>query len=143
MNGTPVVHDYINEKVLTYEVDGKDYRELMATYEEMKSQVVDIPIVIGGVEIRTDVVREALIPHDRHHVIGTYYLAGEKEAQMAIDAALKARVLWARLPWEQRVSVFLRAAELARGSWRARLNAATMLSQSKTYKQAESISACL
>ena len=108
----------------------------------MRNSFVDIPIIIDGKEIRTDDTGKCIIPHNNKKVIGVYHRAGKKEIQMAIDSSLKAKSNWEKLHWIHRVSIFLKAAELAAGPWRARLNATTMLSQSKTYKQAEIDSAC-
>ena len=131
-----------NENVQEYAVGSKERAELKKTLKEMKEHMLDIPIVIGGQEIRTSNTGECTIPHDNKKVIGIYHKAGEKEAQMAIDAAIEAKKKWEDLSWEHRVGIFLRAAELAAGPWRARLNAATMLTQSKTYFQAEIDAAC-
>jgi len=131
-----------NENVQEYAVGSRERAELKKTLKEMKEHMLDIPIVIGGQEIRTSNTGECTIPHDNKKVIGIYHKAGEKEAQMAIDAAIEAKKKWEDLSWEHRVGIFLRAAELAAGPWRARLNAATMLTQSKTYFQAEIDAAC-
>ena len=131
-----------NENVQEYAVGSRERAELKKTLKEMKEHMLDIPIVIGGQEIRTGNTGECTIPHDNKKVIGIYHKAGEKEAQMAIDAAIEAKKKWEDLSWEHRVGIFLRAAELAAGPWRARLNAATMLTQSKTYFQAEIDAAC-
>lgn len=131
-----------NENVQEYAVGSRERAELKKTLKEMKEHMLDIPIVIGGQEIRTGNTGECTIPHDNKKVIGIYHKAGQKEAQMAIDAAIAAKKKWEDLSWEHRVGIFLRAAELAAGPWRARLNAATMLTQSKTYFQAEIDAAC-
>lgn len=131
-----------NEKVREYAVGSKERAELKKALKEMREQMLDIPIVIGGKEIRTGNTGKCILPHDNKKVIGIYHKAGKKEAEMAIDAALSAKKKWEKLSWEHRVGIFLRAAELAAGPWRARLNAATMLTQSKTYFQAEIDAAC-
>lgn len=134
--------NFKNEKVLTYLIGSPERIELEAELSRMKSSFVDIPLIIGGREIRTGNKGECLIPHDIKRVIGEYHKAGREEVEMAIDEALKAKVKWESLPWESRAAIFKKAAELASGPWRARLNAATMLSQSKTFIQAEIDSAC-
>lgn len=131
-----------NEIPLEYLPDSLEREELMAELTKMKSQIVDIPIVINGKEIRTGDTNQCIMPHDKEKVIGIYHQAGREEIEMAIESSLNAKSAWEELYWEHRVSIFLRAAELAAGPWRAKLNAATMLNQSKTYKQAEIDSAC-
>ncbi|MCQ1529245.1 L-glutamate gamma-semialdehyde dehydrogenase [Lutispora saccharofermentans] len=141
-NGVIKEIGFENEKVREYAVGSKERAELKKTLKEMREQMLDIPIVIGGKEIRTGNTGKCIVPHDNKKVIGIYHKAGKKEAEMAIDAALSAKKKWEKLSWEHRVGIFLRAAELAAGPWRARLNAATMLTQSKTYFQAEIDAAC-
>ncbi len=131
-----------NEPILTYAPGSKERAELKAELKNLKSQQIEVPLIIGGKEIRTGNLGEMRIPHDHGHVLGTFHKAGKEEVQMAIDAALEARKIWAETPWEQRVSIFLKAAELLSGPRRARLNAATMLGQSKVAHQAEIDSAC-
>ncbi|MGB7605352.1 MAG: L-glutamate gamma-semialdehyde dehydrogenase [Lutisporaceae bacterium] len=134
--------NFKNEKVLKYLPGSSERTELETELSHLKSSFLDIPIIIGGREIRTGNKGQCIIPHDNKKVIGEYHKAGKEEVEMAIEEALKAKIKWERLPWESRVAIFLKAAGLAAGSWRAKLNAATMLSQSKTYKQAEIDSAC-
>ncbi len=131
-----------NESILTYTPGSKERKELKEELAKLKSQQIEVPIIIGGKEIRTGNLGEMRIPHNHEHILGTFHKAGKEEVQMAIDAALEARKIWAEIPWEQRVSIFLKAAELLSGPWRARLNAATMLGQSKVVHQAEIDSAC-
>lgn len=135
-------YNFINEKVLSYLPGSPERIALEAELSRIKNTFVDIPIIIGGKEIRTDNKGKCVIPHDNKKVIGEYHKAGKKEVEQAIAEALKAKAKWEGLDWQARAAIFLRAAELASGSWRARLNAATMLTQSKTYKQAEIDSAC-
>lgn len=136
------VPEPINEVVLSYKKNSKERNELISAINNFKSQQIEIPLVIGGKEIRTGKTEEMVIPHNHKHVLGVYHKAGKEEVQMAIEAALVARKEWLEMPWEQRVSIFLKAADLLAGSWRARINAATMLGQSKTIYQAEIDSAC-
>ena len=131
-----------NEKALEYQHGSPERLELKAQLQQMKDSVLDIPIIIDGKEIRTENKEKCIVPHDNKKILAYYHLAGEKEIKMAIESTLKAKSAWENLHWEHRVSIFLKAAELASGPWRAKLNAATMLSQSKTYKQAEIDSAC-
>jgi 1-pyrroline-5-carboxylate dehydrogenase len=127
----------VNEPVKSYKPGSPEREELKKKIAELKSQQVEIPLIIGGKEIRTGNTEEIRIPHNHSHILGVYHKASKKEVDMAIEAALEARKEWAEMPWEHRVSVFLKMAELLAGPWRATLNAATMLGQSKTVHQAE------
>ena len=131
-----------NEPVLAYRPGSPERAALKAKLAEMSAQEIEVPIIIGGKEIRTGNLAEMRAPHDHNLKLGVYHKAGRKEVEMAIEAALEARKIWADLPWEQRASIFLKAADLLSGPWRATLNAATMLCQSKTVFQAEIDSAC-
>lgn len=141
-NYIPNEYNFVNEKVLSYQPGSTEREELEAELTYMKEAFVEIPIIIGGMEIRTGNKGQCIIPHNNKKVIGEYHKAGKKEVEMAIAEALNAKKRWQSLDWHSRASIFLKAAELASGPWRARLNAATMLGQSKTYKQAEIDSAC-
>ncbi len=131
-----------NEPIKSYAPGSPEKASLKAALAEMKDRQHDIPLIIGGKEIRTGRTAELRVPHDHSVKLGVYHKAGEKEVQMAIDAALEARKIWAEMPWEHRVSIFLKAADLLAGPWRNTLNAATMLNQSKTVFQAEIDAAC-
>lgn len=131
------VTPFKNEKVVTYTKESAEYKSLMEEYKRMEEDFVEIPVIIGGEKIYTGNTQDIVIPHDNKKVIGKFHLAGKEEATNAIDAALEARKKWAKLDWDERVSIFLRAAALAAGPWRDKLNASTMIGQSKTYKQAE------
>jgi len=126
-----------NEPVKAYKPGSPEREELKKKINELKSKQIEIPLIIGGEEIRTGNTEEIRIPHNHSHILGVYHKAGKKEVEMAIEAALEARKEWSLMPWEHRVSVFLKMAELLAGPWRATLNAATMLGQSKTVHQAE------
>lgn len=136
------VRNIQNEPILSYRPGSKEKLELKQTLSELKHQVLEIPIIIGGKEIRTDNIREVRIPHNHKHIIAKYHLAGEKELKLAVEAAKEAKEAWENLDMEHRMSIFLKAAELIAGPYRARINAATMLGQSKTVFQAEIDSAC-
>jgi len=131
-----------NEPVLAYGPGSREKKELKAKLAEMKSQQIEIPIIIGGKEVKTGNMGESRCPHDHRHVLARYHKAGEKEVNMAIEAALKARSTWAAMPWEARAAIFLKAADLLAGPYRATLNATNMLNASKTVFQAEIDSAC-
>ncbi|MCB0283708.1 MAG: L-glutamate gamma-semialdehyde dehydrogenase [Calditrichaeota bacterium] len=132
----------VNEPVKSYAEGSPEKTELKAKIKELSSQTIEIPLIIGGEEIKSGKTAEMLIPHDHCHVLGVYHKAGEKEVNMAIEAALEARKSWAEMPWEHRVAIFQKAADLLAGPWRSTVNAATMLGQSKTAHQAEIDSAC-
>jgi 1-pyrroline-5-carboxylate dehydrogenase len=136
------VPEPINEPIKAYAPGSPEKAELKAKIAELKAQQIDVPIIIGGEEIRTGDTAEMRIPHDHGHVLGVYHKAGEKEVAMAVDAALEAQKQWSVMPWEQRVAIFLKAADLLAGPWRATINAATMLGQSKTAFQSEIDAAC-
>ncbi len=134
--------DFKNEPVLRYLPNSEERLELEAEIQKIKNNFVDIPIVIGGKEYRTGNTSKCMIPHDNKKEIGQYHEAGPEEVELAIETSLNAKKEWEKLDWQSRVAIFLKAAELAAGPWRAKLNAATMITQSKTYKQAEIDSAC-
>jgi 1-pyrroline-5-carboxylate dehydrogenase len=142
MSSIPVVPPPVNEPVLSYAPGSAERAELKARLEEMSGAEIEIPLIIGGREVRTGRTRTAVMPHDHGHVLATYHQAGEAEAREAVRAAVEAQREWASWQWEDRIAVFLRAAELLATRWRARINAATMLNQSKTAHQAEIDSAC-
>lgn len=132
-----------NETIKDYKPGSPEKVSLKKRIEEMKKQVIEIPLIIGGKEIKTGNMGNCVIPHEHHTVIGKYHKAGNKEVKMAIDAALKARESWASMEWTERAAIFLKAGDLlASPYWRNTLNAATMLGQSKTAFQAEIDSAC-
>jgi len=132
----------LNEPILNYAPGSPEKVELKKKLTEMRQQRIDIPLIIGGEEIRTGNTTEIRAPHDQSILLGLYHKAGAKEVNMAIESALEARKSWAEMPWEQRAAIFLKAADLLAGPWRAILNAATMLGQSKTAYQAEIDAAC-
>ena len=131
-----------NEAVKDYAPGSPEREELRVRLEQMRSDQIDIPLVIGGKEIRSGETFDAVMPHDRKHVLATVHKGDATHVGQAIEAAAEAWQDWHRTPWEERAAVFLRAAELLSGPWRATLNAATMLGQSKTVHQAEIDAAC-
>ncbi len=136
------VPDPVNEPILSYAAGTPEKAALKAELKRLSSIKIEVPLIIGGKEVKTGKTAEMRVPHDHKHVLGTYHKAGAQEVQMAIDAALKAQKQWANMAWEQRAAIFLKAADLLAGPWRATINAATMLGQSKTPVQAEIDSAC-
>lgn len=126
-----------NEPVQSYAPGTPERRALKNTLAELSSQQMEIPLIIGGKEIKTGITAELCVPHNHDLKLGVYHKADKKEVEMAVEAALVARKQWAEMPWDQRLSVFLKAADLLCGPWRTTLNAATMLGQSKTCYQSE------
>ncbi len=141
-NGTYKLAMPANEPVLGYMPGSPERLALTAELEKQSAQIVEIPLIIGGKEVRTGITKDIVMPHDHQHVIARYHMAGEKELKDAIAAALEAKKAWEFMPWEHRASIFIKAAELLTGPYRAKINAATMLGQSKTAFQAEIDSAC-
>jgi len=132
----------VNETILSYAKGTSERAALEAELARQASQILDIPIIIGGKEIRTNKRAKCCMPHDHGHILAEYSMAGPEELKAAANAAMKAKTAWYALPWEHRASIFLKAADLLAGPWRMKLNAATMLGQSKTAHQAEIDSAC-
>lgn len=131
-----------NEPVYSYAPGTKERTLLEEAIQAARAQEADIPMYIGGQEIRTDKRSKITPPHDHQHVLGYYHQGTTAHVEQAIDAALAAKANWENLPWEQRAAIFLKAAELASTKYRYALNAATMLGQSKNPYQAEIDSAC-
>lgn len=132
----------VNEHTMDYAPGCKERKALNAELARMSSEVIDIPLIIDGKEVRTGKTGKVVMPHDHQHVLATYHMAGEKEVQMAIDAALKAHREWAEFSWVERVSISLKVAELVAKKYRYVMNAATMLGQGKNAYQAEIDAAC-
>jgi 1-pyrroline-5-carboxylate dehydrogenase len=137
-----VVPTPVNEPILSYAPGSKERELLQAAIAEARSKTIDIPMYIGGKEVRSGKTVSIHPPHDHQHLLGHYHQGEKKHIEEAIDAALKAKKAWADMPWEQRAAIFLKAAELIAGPYRYKLNAATMLGQSKNAFQAEIDSAC-
>jgi 1-pyrroline-5-carboxylate dehydrogenase len=131
-----------NEPVREYAPGSPERASLQLRLEQMKSERIEIPLVIGGQDVLTGNVKQAVMPHDKDHVLADVHQGSAKEVEAAIEASAEAWEDWHRVPWEERAAVFLRAAELLAGPWRDILNAATMLGQSKTAHQAEIDAAC-
>jgi len=131
-----------NEPVKEYREGSKETKELLSVVKQLRDQKLDIPIIIGGKEIRTGDIGHARIPHEHKHVLATYHRAGKKEMQMAINSALEARQKWERTDFYTRASIILRIADLISGPYRNVINASTILGQSKNFFQAEIDSIC-
>ncbi len=132
----------VNEPIKSYAAGSAERKELQAMLKELRSKEIDIPMYIGGKEVRSENKTRLAPPHDHKHTLGYFHKSDKTHVTAAIDAALAAKEQWANLSWEHRASIFLKAAELIAGPYRAKLNAATMLGQSKNAFQAEIDSAC-
>ncbi len=126
-----------NEPTLSYLPGSKERVELKAKLEELRSEKIEIPLIIGGQEIRTGDTKQSVMPHKHNHVLAEFHNAREKEVHQAIDAALEASKSWGETPWYDRAAIFLKAADLLAGPYRSTINAAAMLALSKTVYQAE------
>ena len=132
----------VNETVRAYAPGSPERKSLKKRLDEMLSEEIEIPILVGGKEVRTGDTAKAVCPHDHGHVLATYHQAGAAEVAAAATAAKEAWKEWSETSWDERASILLRAADLLAGPWRETANAATMLNQSKTVFQAEIDSAC-
>lgn len=132
----------INEPVKSYKPGSEEREEVLLTYNTMLSKTIDVPMYINGENVTSGNTETMHPPHDHKHVLGTYHTAQKEHIKSAISTALEARKSWSQMPWEQRAGVFLRAAELIAGPYRAKINASTMIAQSKTVFQAEIDAAC-
>ncbi|MFZ4435584.1 MAG: L-glutamate gamma-semialdehyde dehydrogenase [Flavobacterium psychrophilum] len=132
----------VNEPVKSYAPNSPEKTAVLAAYRKMWNEPIDLPMFIGGKEIRTGNTKTLSAPHDHKHIVGKYHLADKSHVEAAIQNALDSKEQWANLAWEQRAAIFLKAAELIAGPYRARINAATMIAQSKTIFQAEIDASC-
>jgi 1-pyrroline-5-carboxylate dehydrogenase len=131
-----------NEPILAYAPGSSERAELKTALDALKAKEIEIPLVIGGEEIKTGNMGTCMVPHDHGHKLATYHKAGAKEVSLAADAAKAAAKTWLHMPWQERLAIFKKAAELIAGPYRMALNAATMLGQGKNAMQAEIDSAC-
>jgi 1-pyrroline-5-carboxylate dehydrogenase len=132
----------VNEPIREYAPGSPERAAVSAAYKKMYDSSVEVPMYINGENIKTGDTGTMSPPHDHKHILGTYHKAEKNHIETAISTALEAREKWANIPWEQRAAIFLRAAELIAGPYRAKINAATMLAQSKTIFQAEIDASC-
>jgi 1-pyrroline-5-carboxylate dehydrogenase len=142
MNGVIRVPDPVNEPVKSYAPGTPERASLKSRLGELRATELEIPLIIGGEEVRTGRLGTCVIPHAHGRVLARYHKAGRAEVERAIAAAAEARRTWSRVPWYERAAVLLRAADMLAGPWRDTLNASTMLGQSKTAHQAEIDAAC-
>ncbi len=136
------VPNAVNEPVKSYAPNSPEKAAVLAAYKKMWNETIDVPMYIGSEQVRTGTTQTMSAPHDHQHIVGTYHVAEKKHIESAIAAALEARKTWSQMPWEHRAAIFLKAAELIAGPYRARINAATMIAQSKTIFQAEIDASC-
>lgn len=132
----------VNEPVRSYAPGSPERESVLKQYKEFYNSTVDVPLYIGGEEIKTGNTRTMSPPHDHQHVVGTYHLAEKEHVEKAVSTALEAREKWANLSWEHRAAIFLKAADLIAGPYRDKMNASTMMAQSKNIHQAEIDAAC-
>ena len=132
----------VNEPVKSYAPNSPERAAVLSAYKEMWNSKIDVPLYIGSEEIKTGNTQNMTAPHDHKHIVGTYHLAEKMHVEKAISNALASKKAWANMAWEQRAAIFLKAAELIAGPYRARINAATMIAQSKTVHQAEIDASC-
>lgn len=131
-----------NEPVKSYAPGSPERKELQAKLKELRAQQVDVPMYIGSEEVRTGIKKPMSPPHDHQHILGYFHEGDASHVEQAINAALGAKYAWENMEWEQRAAIFLKAADLLAGPYRAKINAATMLGQSKNAFQAEIDAAC-
>ncbi len=132
----------VNEPVKSYAPNSPEKAAVLAAYKQMWNLKIDVPLYIGSEEIRTGNTRNMTAPHDHKHILGIYHLAEKSHIEKAIANALDAKTKWANMAWEQRAAIFLKAAELIAGPYRAKINTATMIAQSKNIFQAEIDASC-
>ena len=132
----------INEPVKSYSPGSIERKEVLDTYKKMIKENIEIPMYINGKDVKSDETNSVSPPHDHKNIVGKYYLANESHVDQAISTALDAKESWENMSWENRAAIFLKAAELIAGPYRSKINAATMIAQSKTVHQAEIDAAC-
>ena len=142
MKNTNNIPKPINEPILSYEPGSPEKASLKKRIQELKSNKIEVPLIIGGQEIKSENLSEMYVPHDHQHILGSYHKAGSKEVTMAIESALSAWKTWSKTSMDERAKVFLNAADLLAGPWRDTINAATMLNMSKNAYQSEIDAAC-
>ena len=141
-NSIPQVPFPSNEPILSYAPDSSEKNEVLKMYNSMFNKTIEIPMRIGSINVKTGDLGSMSPPHDHNQLLGNYHKATKKNIEDAISIALEARTAWSKMPWQSRAAIFLKAADLVAGPYRAKINAATMLCQSKTIYQAEIDSAC-
>ena len=132
----------VNEPVKSYATNSPEKEAVLSTYKQMWNSQIEVPLYIGKEEIKTGNTRNISAPHDHQHIVGKYHLAEKNHVEKAIANCLESKTKWANMAWEQRAAIFLKAAELIAGPYRFKINAATMIGQSKNIFQAEIDAAC-
>ena len=132
----------VNDPIRSYESGSDDRKNLQIKYDQMASEVVEIPLIIGGKKVTTKQQGQCVMPHDHQHVLGNFHMAGENEVSEAIESSMLAWKTWSKTSLKERTKIFRKVAELLQGPWRDTINAATMLNQSKNAFQAEIDAAC-
>jgi 1-pyrroline-5-carboxylate dehydrogenase len=132
----------VNEPVKSYKPGSTEREEVLTTYKAMLRETLEVPMYINGKDVKSGNTQTMSPPHDHQYILGSYHTAEKAHVETAIATALEARKSWSQLPWEQRAGIFLRAAELIAGPYRTKINASTMIGQSKTVFQAEIDAAC-
>ena len=127
----------VNEPVKGYAPNSPEKVAVLSAYKEMWNSKIDVPLYIGSEEIRTGNTKNMTAPHDHKHVVGTYHLAEKSHIEKAIANALESRTAWANMAWEQRAAIFLKAAELIAGPYRAKINAGIMIVEYKNIQEVE------
>jgi len=141
-NAKAIIPKPINEPILSYAPGTPERAALKARIEELKSQQIEVSLIIGGQEIKTGNMGEMRVPHEHEHILGHYHMAGPKEVKMAIEAAMDAWQTWSKMPWESRAAIFKKMASILQRHGDQTLNAATILGQSKNAFQAEIDASC-
>ena len=141
-NSIPQVPFPSNEPILSYAPESSEKDEVLKMYNSMYNKTIEIPMRIGSINVKTGDLGSMSPPHDHNQLLGNYHKAAKKNIEDAISIALEARTAWSKMPWQSRAAIFLKAADLVAGPYRAKINAATMLCQSKTIYQAEIDAAC-
>jgi len=131
-----------NEPVKNYPPGSPEREAVKNELNRMQQQEIEIPLIIGGKEVKTGEMGQVVMPHRKEHVLARYHQAGQREVEMAIEASLQAAREWSSWRWEDRLVIFRKLADMLTGPYRARINAATMLGQGKTVHQAEIEAAC-
>ncbi|MCZ6835435.1 MAG: aldehyde dehydrogenase family protein, partial [Planctomycetota bacterium] len=141
-NAIPTIPVPENEPVLGFLPGSLERKTLNTELKRLGSEPIEIPLIIGGQEVRTGITVDAVVPHDHGHVLAKVHQAGPEEVAEAIRTSVEAQHDWSRMPYEARAAIFLKAADLLAGPWRKTFNASTMLNQSKTCHQAEIDASC-
>ena len=143
MNNSNISIPYpVNETILDYAPGSNERKSVLKTYDDLYKKKSTVYLKINGKEVKGDIIKTMSPPHDHKHILGEYHTANKDQVNQAIKSALNAREKWSHMHWTRRASIFLKAADLIAGPYRSKINAATMIAQSKTVHQAEIDAAC-